>query len=385
MEREGAAISGHLVIRTARGRLFLGRAAGFPIEVQRIAQLGQRAALATLARDPGALAQIRLWPGRNDLGSDITGLDDHDLLGVVRRDVANRRLLIFEMHDAVPTITVPLPATNRAMVAKPPPGMTLTAAQEADAAVAAMDSMDKVIAALQRSAKYMGPELSNAFQQLFTLDNLKILAAFFIAGALANTNPVSAVVFDAAMLAMVFYLAGSAGIAALGLLITTTIAVIAAKSEADLDRGGEGYAKAFVGLGGAVFMAWLARRIIKEKNTGGPSKPKPAEPGEIVWPPNRGFEGAPVARTLPRGTRVDRYGYEGGTFVSPVGTPVSARSLAPGTTAKPYNVYEVVKPIEVQSGKVAPWFGEVGKGTQYELPMSVGEAVAKGYLTKVGP
>jgi hypothetical protein len=61
------------------------------------------------------------------------------------------------------------------------------------------------------------------------------------------------------------------------------------------------------------------------------------------------------------------------------------RSLAPGTTSKPYNVYEVAKPIKVQSGKTAPWFGQLGGGTQYELPMSVKDAIAKGYLQKGKP
>ncbi|WP_426168033.1 hypothetical protein [Sandarakinorhabdus sp. DWP1-3-1] len=266
---QGAAISGHLVIRTARGRLILGRTASFPAAVQRVADLGQRAALAMLARDDGALARIRTWPGRSDLGSNIRGLDDHQLMQVVRRAVASRRLLVLAMDDAVATVTVPPAPTGRAAFAKSPPGITLTPAQQLDAAVAAMDMTDKVTAGLQRSAKYMGPELANAFLQLFTLDNLKVMAAFIIAGALANTNPLSAAVFDSAMLIMVFYLAGSAGIEALGLLVTTTLAVIDAKSDADLDRAGEQYAKAFVGLGGAVFMAWLARRIIRERNTGG--------------------------------------------------------------------------------------------------------------------
>jgi hypothetical protein len=106
---------------------------------------------------------------------------------------------------------------------------------------------------------------------------------------------------------------------------------------------------------------------------------------QTYWPPNRGFQGAPVAEELGTGTRVDRYGYEGGTFLSPEGTPHEMRSLAPGTTSKPYNIYEVAKPIEVQSGTVAPWFGQIGQGIQYELPMPVSEAIANGYLKRVGP
>lgn len=102
------------------------------------------------------------------------------------------------------------------------------------------------------------------------------------------------------------------------------------------------------------------------------------------WPPNRGVLGKAETITLQPGTRIDRYGYEGGTFVSPAGTPYPARALPPGTDKKPYNIYEVVKPIEnVQAGKVAPWFGEFGCGTQYELPSPVADLRESGHLKKV--
>lgn len=39
------------------------------------------------------------------------------------------------------------------------------------------------------------------------------------------------------------------------------------------------------------------------------------------WPPNRGALGEVRSITLPVGTLVDRYGYPGGTFVSPLGPP----------------------------------------------------------------
>jgi hypothetical protein len=73
--------------------------------------------------------------------------------------------------------------------------------------------------------------------------------------------------------------------------------------------------------------------------------------GNPIWPSNRGFAGEPVTQILQPGTRVDRYGYDGGTFVSPEGTPYSQRALAPGTEKKPYTLFEVMKPIAVQGGK----------------------------------
>lgn len=112
---------------------------------------------------------------------------------------------------------------------------------------------------------------------------------------------------------------------------------------------------------------------------------KPGTALQTYWPPNRGFQGASITEELTVGARIDRYGYEGGTFLSPQGTPDWMRSLAPVTTPKPYNICEVTSPLQVQSGKAAPWFGQVGQSTQYELPMSVSDAIAKGYLKRVGP
>ena len=38
-----------------------------------------------------------------------------------------------------------------------------------------------------------------------------------------------------------------------------------------------------------------------------------------------------------------------------------------------YSVFEIVKPIEVQAGKIAPWFNQPGGGIQYMLPDTVDE------------
>jgi RHS repeat-associated protein len=98
------------------------------------------------------------------------------------------------------------------------------------------------------------------------------------------------------------------------------------------------------------------------------------------YPPDRGFFDEPTSQVLDTGTRIDRYGGEGGTFVSPEGTPGPMRALPPGATTRPYHIYEVANPLEVRAGTVAPWFGQLGLGTQYELPDSVGNLIENGYL-----
>lgn len=100
------------------------------------------------------------------------------------------------------------------------------------------------------------------------------------------------------------------------------------------------------------------------------------------WPSNRGFmpgEGNPSS-VLP-GNLVDRYGGTGGGFLSPKGTPAAARSLAPGTTSRSLNTYKVVKPFEANAGRAAPWFGQPGKGIQYDLGTStVQDLINSGHL-----
>lgn len=53
------------------------------------------------------------------------------------------------------------------------------------------------------------------------------------------------------------------------------------------------------------------------------------------WPPNRGAIGPIDNITLQPGAIIDRYGYPGGTFTSPVGIPYTMRALPPGTHLKP--------------------------------------------------
>jgi hypothetical protein len=90
--------------------------------------------------------------------------------------------------------------------------------------------------------------------------------------------------------------------------------------------------------------------------------------GNIKWPPNGGFDGKTEKTILEPGTIIDRYGKTTGNYTSPFGTDYSSRSLAPGTKSNFYLKYKVLKPIEVEFGKIAPWFDEPGGGIQYRHP-----------------
>jgi hypothetical protein len=103
------------------------------------------------------------------------------------------------------------------------------------------------------------------------------------------------------------------------------------------------------------------------------------------WPDNNGFVGGTAETFLYKGQKIDRYG--GGDwsrFFSPQGTPDFARALPPGTSGQ-LRTFEVMKPFPVQSGQVAPAFGQIGGGTQMVTPVNLRTLLGKGILREVGP
>ena len=106
------------------------------------------------------------------------------------------------------------------------------------------------------------------------------------------------------------------------------------------------------------------------------------EAGNIRWPPQRGFDGTIVKETLPPGTKIDRYGSKTGFFAAPAGTPYSNRALPPGSSKRLYK-YEVIEPIDVNSGKTLAWFGEKGGGTQYEFSKSIENLLKDGSIRRI--
>ena len=60
-------------------------------------------------------------------------------------------------------------------------------------------------------------------------------------------------------------------------------------------------------------------------------------------------------------------------------------NLPYGAAEGPYSAFRVVQPFDVQAGPAAPWFGQIGSGTQYELPASVQSLLKSGHLERINP
>ena len=102
--------------------------------------------------------------------------------------------------------------------------------------------------------------------------------------------------------------------------------------------------------------------------------------GKLDYPPNDGFDGYALREQLEVGTRVDRYGNLDGNFVAPEGTPFKNRALPLSSRKKPYNIFEVVAPVEVWSGRAISWFNEPGGGYQFMFDCEIDKLIEEGKL-----
>ncbi len=105
------------------------------------------------------------------------------------------------------------------------------------------------------------------------------------------------------------------------------------------------------------------------------------------WPPYRGFVKRSEGVFEP-GMLFDRFGgrfkngvfSDGGSFVSPAGTPFTSRGLPDSTLHAPKSVYQVLKPIKGHHGPAIPWFKQEGMGVQWELNNNIDYLLKNGYI-----
>jgi hypothetical protein len=143
------------------------------------------------------------------------------------------------------------------------------------------------------------------------------------------------------------------------------------------------------GLGAAPFLA-------KYYNSGS---------GSWIYPPDNGYVTGPGGQPeegqlqLFAGQDIDRFGSVFGSFLAPAGVPYSARSIPPQSLDSTpaggcnYHDYQVTKSFTVDAGPIAPWFGQPGGGTQFQLDgslvpgapaaLNVMWLLSNGYLTDV--
>ena len=99
------------------------------------------------------------------------------------------------------------------------------------------------------------------------------------------------------------------------------------------------------------------------------------------WPPNRGFGSDITSVRLEPGQVIDRFGGDAGKFFSPAGTPFELRAL-PGSPGN-LSTFEVLRPFRVDSGLIAPAFGQPGTGVQLVSPFSAGDLIGAGFIKRV--
>ena len=88
---------------------------------------------------------------------------------------------------------------------------------------------------------------------------------------------------------------------------------------------------------------------------------------QTYYPPNNGFSGAIEKVSLDVGTIIQRTGDLSGRFTAPAGTPSQMLSLPYDKIGQATTYLQTTQPVQALSGTVAPWFGQIGGGTQYLL------------------
>jgi hypothetical protein len=86
---------------------------------------------------------------------------------------------------------------------------------------------------------------------------------------------------------------------------------------------------------------------------------------QTYYPPNNGFAGTVKKTTLDAGTLLQRTGNMAGRFTAPAGIPAPMLSLPYDKIGQATTILQVQQPIQVLSGSVSPWFGQICTGQAF--------------------
>ena len=106
------------------------------------------------------------------------------------------------------------------------------------------------------------------------------------------------------------------------------------------------------------------------------------ETGFEIWPGQNGdpnvdgfLNGEYEKVVLQPGERLDRFGSDHGYYFGKIGESKEMRSMSPNSDFETYYQYEVLSEVPVLKGKIAPWFEQIGGGTQSRLDPSFVELI----------
>lgn len=73
-----------------------------------------------------------------------------------------------------------------------------------------------------------------------------------------------------------------------------------------------------------------------------------------------------------------------GRYIAPAGTPTQMLSLPYDKIGQPTTILQVQQSVEVLAGRVAPWFGQIGGGIQYQLGTPLDQLISEGIIKIFG-
>ena len=105
---------------------------------------------------------------------------------------------------------------------------------------------------------------------------------------------------------------------------------------------------------------------------------------QTYYPPNDGFMGPTSKVLLQPGTMIQRTGDFAGRFTALAGNPPQMLSLPYDKIGQATTYFQITQPVNALSGTAAPWFGQIGGGTQYLLDSPIIDLINNGNLIVTG-